>query len=163
MITALSVVSLYSAKRNSTLQTIISNQQQQQSEHPQERITGTPLLDAKLEQLQLQHQTQQRLLDYLTHTNFGNQLGFSKRLNNLSQQRINNVWLTAFSFLDSGKSITLDGKALQASQIPLYIDNLARSEQFQGKQFSVFQLQQPEDDSSSYSFRLHTQNNSTGR
>lgn len=97
------------------------------------------------------------LLDYLTQQSFGNSQGFSKTLRTLSQQKINNVWLTSFSLLDGGQTITLHGEALQSSQIPLYIDSLGKSPHFHGKQFSVFQLQQPEDNATRYTFKLHSE------
>ena len=56
--------------------------------------------------------------------------------------------------------ITLKGKASQSNLIPLYIDSLAKSDHFRGKQFSVFQLEQPKDDSEVYTFKLNTD---TGR
>jgi len=162
VITILAVMSLYAHRKNTVLSDLIK-QQQQQSVQQLDIVTESPLLDAELKKLQQQNQDKESLLHYLTRHNFGNQLGFSELLNNLSQQRINNVWLTAFSFSDGGETIKLEGEALQSSQIPLYIDNLARAKQFQGKQFSVFQLQQPKDDESLYTFKLRTNNKNTGR
>jgi len=155
VITILAVISLYASKENSVLHALIEKQQQQTMQQI-DVVTDTPLLDAELKKLQQQNQDKDSLLTYLTSHDFGNQLGFSESLKNLSQQRINNVWLTAFSFSDGGQAIKLEGKALQSSQIPLYIDNLARAKHFQGKQFSVFQLQQPKDDAGLYIFKLHT-------
>lgn len=158
MLAIFTVISLYQAKKNSVLETIIANTQTHQAQPVAIESSGNSLLQAELNQLKQQYIEKESLLTYLTHHDFGNQLGFSATLTSLAQQRIDNVWLTAFSFTDSGHTITLDGKALQSSQIPMYIDSLAKSEHFQGKQFSVFQLQKPDDDSGIYTFQLHTKN-----
>ena len=158
----LSVMGLYSAKRNSTFKQIISQQQQhtiQQIDH----ITESPLLNAELEKLHQQQNEKTKLLDYLTHQDFGNQQGFSETLHSLSKQQISNVWLTEFLLLNGGQSITLQGKSLQSSQIPLYIDSLAESDHFHGEKFSVFQLQQPKDNKNIYTFKLNTDKNGSGR
>lgn len=158
----LSVMGLYSAKKNTVLKQIISKQQQysiQQIDH----ISESPLLNAELEKLRQQQNEKKRLLDYLTHQDFGNQQGFSATLHSLAKQQIANVWLTEFLLLNGGQSITLQGKSLQSSQIPLYIDSLAKSEHFHGEQFSVFQLQQPKDNTNIYTFKLNTDKNGSGR
>jgi len=162
VIITLSVMSLYSAQKNAVLEKTI-NKQQQYTQQNIQQSTESPLLNAELEKINYQRADKQRLLDYLTHQDFGNQHGFSVTLRHLSQQQIDNVWLTEFSLIRGGQTITLQGKALQSSQIPAYIDSLAKAEHFQGKQFSVFQLQQPEDDSNVYTFKLNTDNNAGRR
>jgi len=162
LIVSLSVMSLYSAKRNSVLANTIKKQQKHTVQTLPES-SESPLLIAELEKLNVQKFDQQRLLDYLTHQDFGNQQGFSATLRHLSKQQINNVWLTEFSLIRGGQTITLRGKSLQSNLIPLYIDSLAKSEHFQGKQFSVFQLEQPKDNSEAYTFKLNTDSNHAGR
>ncbi|NOQ94048.1 MAG: hypothetical protein GQ547_05355 [Methylophaga sp.] len=155
-ITILSVISLYSSQKNSVLEKSI-RQQQQQMISGIEASTASPLLNAELRTLERKQQQKKMLLDYLTQQSFGNSQGFSKTLRTLSQQKINNVWLTQFSLLNGGQTITLHGEALQSSQIPLYIDSLGESPHFHGKQFSVFQLQQPKNNTTRYTFKLHSE------
>jgi len=153
----LAVMSLYSAQRNSNLEHIVSKQQ-----HTVQAIDLTikaPQLDLEFDKLQAQYEHNQRLLDYLAHHDFGNQHGFSASLKNLADHRTNNVWLTSFSFFSGGKVISLKGRALNSSDIPSYLNNLSSAQGFQGKKFSVFQLEQPEDDTGFYSFQLHTDSN----
>lgn len=157
VIAILALISFYSSQKNSVLEEAISHSEQQISPDIDTQSLDTPLLHAQLDGLHKKNKQKQSLLRYLTQHDLGNQLGFSETLGNLSQQRIHNVWLTSFSFIDAGNSISLDGKSLESSQIPLYIDNLARSEHFKGKQFSVFELQKS-DDTGIYSFKLHTNN-----
>lgn len=157
VIAIFALISFYSSQKNSVLEKSILQSHQQASPDIDTKPLDTSRLHAQLVDLQKKNKQKQSLLRYLTQHDLGNQLGFSETLGNLSQQRIHNVWLTSFSFIDAGDSITLDGKSVESSQIPLYIDNLARSEHFQGKQFSVFELQQS-DDTGLYSFKLHTNN-----
>jgi sensor domain CHASE-containing protein len=155
-ITVLSVMSLHSNQKNRVLEKSI-RQQQQQTISSIGAPTESPLLNAELRALERQQQEKKMLLDYLTQQSFGNSQGFSKTLRTLSQQKIDNVWLTQFSLINGGHTITLHGEALQSSQIPLYIDSLGKSPHFQGKQFSVFQLQQPKNNSTHYTFKLHSE------
>ncbi|PHS25779.1 MAG: hypothetical protein COA83_05025 [Methylophaga sp.] len=159
------LLSVYSAKRNSTLEAHISSQQQLGLVEQQPAVVDNQaLLKANLLQLQQQQHQQQRLLDYLTHQSFGNQYGFADNLVHLSKKKIDGVWLTNFSFINGGQHISLHGSALQSSQIPLYIDGLAESGPFQGKHFSVFSLKSPEEaDSDIYTFKLRTDQNSAGQ
>ncbi len=132
--------------------------QQQQLTAMQQQLNAlkeNPLLRAELSDIQQQLVSKQILLDHLNSQSFGNQQGFSMMLTALSKQHIDELWLTQFSLLNSGQFIALQGSAYSSQLIPEYIDNLAKSEQFQGKNFSVFQLQQP-NDSSYFNFKLHT-------
>lgn len=151
--------SLYLNKRNTTLEAHIASQQQlttlDQQLAPE---NDQSLLKANLLQLQQQQIQKQTLLNYLTNQSFGNQQGFTDNLIHLSQRGVKGVWLTEFSFIEAGNYVSLQGSALQSSQIPLYIDSLAESGPFQGKHFSVFSLQSPEMDSNLYTFKLHTDN-----
>jgi Tfp pilus assembly protein PilN len=123
--------------------------------------TQNPLLLAEEKDLQQQLQSKTLLLKLLNNKTLGNQKGFSTMLIALSQQHVENLWLTHFSLLDSGEFIALQGRAYTSDLIPQYIDNLAKSEQFHGKNFSVFQLNQDEK-SAYFDFKLHTSKQSEG-
>jgi len=146
-------------------QTEQTQQQQLQLDALQLQVDSlkqNPLLLAELNALRQQLDSKQILIDYLTNQTLGNQHGFSTMLTALSKQHIDDLWLTQFSLLNSGEFIALQGSAYTSQLIPEYIDNLAKSEQFQGKNFSVFQLQQPEN-SAYFNFKLHTSKDSTVR
>ncbi len=151
------LLGLYSAKKNSTLESHIASQQQSGIIEQQTKVVNDQaLLKANLLKLEQQLSTKQILLDYLTKQSFGNQHGFTDNLVHLSKKNINGVWLTDFSFINGGQHIALHGSALKSSQIPLYIDGLAESGPFQGKHFSVFSLESPEANSDLYTFKLRT-------
>ncbi|PHS68519.1 MAG: hypothetical protein COB23_09120 [Methylophaga sp.] len=116
-----------------------------------------PILVAELKNIQQQQQDNQSLLKHLSNRSFGNRAGFSSILTTLSEHRIDNAWLSQFSLLQGGEFITLYGSALTSELVPQYIDNLATSDYFHGKNFSVFKLEQPED-TTIYNFQLHAYN-----
>jgi len=158
------LLTLYSAKRNSTLEEYILTQQQSPSVEQQlPSANDDAVLKSNLLKLQQQQTQKQLLLDYLTHKSFGNQQGFTNNLVHLSKQTIDGVWLTEFSFFNGGQHISLHGNAINSSLIPIYIDRLAESGPFKGKHFSVFSLESPESSSTIYTFKLRTEHDITGQ
>ncbi|MFW5426081.1 MAG: hypothetical protein ACKE8G_01715 [Methylophagaceae bacterium] len=158
------LLSVYSAKKNSTLEAHIASQHQSTIiEFQSEVVNDQALLKANLVKLQQQLSQKQILLDYLTQQSFGNQHGFTDNLVHLSKKSIDGIWLTDFSFINGGQHLSLHGSALKSSLIPLYIDGLAESGPFQGKHFSVFSLESPETNSNLYTFKLRTGQNNAGQ
>lgn len=156
VIVILAVISLYSYQRNLVLEQANASQQQYVAQQNVNEDLDKPLLIAELAKVQQQQQEKENLLAYLTDQSFGNQFGFSGTLVTLSQQVISKVWLTEFSLLKGGEVMTLQGQTTQISQIPVYIDSLAKSNRFQGKQFSALQLEHPDENAELYTFELNT-------
>lgn len=165
------ITSIYFSSKQQLLETLVNTKQQQLQLDQQhlsvlkQRLNSykeDPKLVAVLNSTRKQLQKTQTLLNHLASQESGNQYGFSAMLTALSKQHIDDLWLTQFSLLNGGQFIALQGTAYKPQLIPEYIDNLAKSEQFQGKNFSVFQLQQPAD-SDHYNFKLHTEQKSGGR
>jgi Tfp pilus assembly protein PilN len=165
------ITSIYFSSKQQLFETLLNTKQQQLQLDQQhlsvlkQRLNSykeDPKLVAELNSTRKQLQKTQTLLNHLASQESGNQHGFSAMLTALSKQHIDDLWLTQFSLLNGGQFIALQGTAYKPQLIPEYIDNLAKSEQFQGKNFSVFQLQQPAD-SDHYSFKLHTEQISGGR
>jgi len=116
-----------------------------------------PLLIAKLETLKKQLNQQNAILSHLVNDNINPKTGFSHALKSLSEQHLDQVWLKNFSLRQGGQSITIQGSSTRSDLIPEYIDNLAKSPTFSGKQFSVFQMNSPDSNTETYDFELHTQ------
>ncbi|RLA00059.1 MAG: hypothetical protein DRQ42_06375 [Gammaproteobacteria bacterium] len=170
-IAMLIVFSIYSYQRVEAHKGALAEQQQRYDQSQQQLTTlkqqlsqqdQRPLLETELVKLKQDLQEKQTVLDYLSNHTFGNQDGFSGTLTSLSKQRIDDVWLTGFSLMDGGQFISLHGDATQPSLIPVYIDSLAKSDHFRGKEFSVFHLEHPDDNTEFYNFRLNTQKDNTG-
>lgn len=163
--------SFYSYQRVESHKGLLTEQQQRYDQSQQQLATlkqqlsqqnQRPQLETELNKLEQELQGKQTVLDYLTNHTFGNQDGFSGTLASLSKQHIDNVWLTAFSLMDGGQYISLHGDATEPSLIPVYIDSLAKSDQFRGKEFSVFHLEHPDDNTEFYNFKLNTQKDKAG-
>lgn len=152
----LAVISLYSYQQNIVLEQAIASQKQYRAQQKLNEDLDRPLLIAELVKIKQQQREKENLLAYLTDQNFGNQHGFSGTLMTLSEQVINKVWLTEFSLLNGGQAVTLHGHTTKISQVPVYIDSLAKSKRFQGKQFSALELEQPKEEGGFYTFKLNT-------
>jgi hypothetical protein len=164
MIAIFCVLSAYLHFEQISQQAIVTNQQEQLAKKETRLIAlreqlakyeENPLLKAELASLQQTYEENQDILDYLKNEQLGNQIGFSSTLEALSEQHISGLWLNQFSLLNAGQHTALNGQTSDATKVPEYIDSLGRSEQFNGKTFSVFQLQQPEQDSL-FQFKLFT-------
>lgn len=109
-----------------------------------EKLKEDPLLKAELTALQKAQIENKEILDFLQNEQLGNTTGFAENLVALSEQHIENLWLTQFSLLNAGHFIALNGQTTNAELVPEYIDSLAKAQPFKGKTFSVFHMQQPE-------------------
>lgn len=158
------IISLFLIQQQTLLKTKMTSQkkqlkdQQAQLASLQTQLASrkpNPLLLAELDSVKQQQSINLLLFQHLTNQSFGNQTGFSDTLTALSTQRIDNVWLTHYSLSNGAAHIALEGRAISSSLIPEYIDNLASSNKFQGKNFSVFKLDQPTDNPY-FNFQLRT-------
>ena len=139
-------------------QRTILGQKQQQLQQLQQKLEQNkenPLLRAELEKLQQTLNNETALLDYVSSRQLGNKNGFSSTLLAFSEQLLEDVWLTEFSLLNAGQYTALKGQTSSAELVPKYIDQLAESEPFKGKTFSVFNLQKPSD-TNYFDFELFT-------
>jgi len=139
-------------------QSLTQKQQQlSQLEQKLSQAQENPLLRAEYKKLEKILQDEQTLLNYVSSHQLGNKSGFAEALTALSEQHIDNVWLTNFSLLNAGEFMAIKGQTSSADVVPKYIDSLAKSTVFAGKTFSVFNLQKP-DDNAFFDFELFTNN-----
>lgn len=117
----------------------------------------SPLLRAELNKLKELHTHEEALLNYVSSHELGNKRGFSSTLVALSEQHLEQIWLTEFSLLNAGQYTALKGQASSTEVVPKYIDSLAKSTQFKGKTFSVFNIQKSSD-TEYFDFQLFTSN-----
>lgn len=137
-------------------QTAYANNQQklQTLQQTIKRYTQQTENSAQLKLLELKLAAKQTMLEQIQQESINQSSGFSSVLSGLSQQHIDQVWLNEFSILRGGEAITLHGSSTQARFIPEYIDSLSQSEKFKGKQFSIFEMHQPDNVLNSYDFKL---------
>lgn len=117
----------------------------------------SPLLIAEYDALVEKLNTEKATNVFLASQHLGNHQGYTGLLEALSSQSINGVWLVSFSLIDSTQKLELQGRTINPELIPAYIESLAKSDRFQGQQFSVFEIKKPSDDVNYYQFKLRTE------
>lgn len=84
-----------------------------------------------------------RVVEILSRGEFGNTNGYSEYMRAFSRQIVPGLWLTGFSISGAGSEIELQGRALKAELVPVYITKLKREAVLQGKAFAALDMQLP--------------------
>lgn len=100
-------------------------------------------LTQEIERRQSEEKALQQVFEVLKKDEFGNRKGYSAFLKAFARQSREGVWLTGLSIMGSGSEITLQGRALQASLVPAYLERLKDEPVMQGKSFSSLGMQVP--------------------
>ena len=74
---------------------------------------------------------------------FGNAQGYSEYFRAFARASVAGLWLTGVSITGAGTPLVLQGKALEADLIPVYINRLAKETVLQGKSFGSLEIFQP--------------------
>lgn len=85
----------------------------------------------------------QRVFDLLEHGEFGNTRGYSAYLRAFARQIVDGVWLTGFAIQGAGNEIGLNGRALQPSLVPTYINQLRNEDVLHGASFATLEMKVP--------------------
>ena len=98
------------------------------------------------------------LLDLLRKLGLGDTTGFSRYLKSLARQRLDGLWLTRIALSGSGTQTVLEGRALDAELVPLYLQHLSSEPAFVGKGFTRFTIERPEElESGVVKFSMHSE------
>lgn len=119
-------------------------------------------LEKQLTDLTAQRAGRARALEVLSSGVFGNTQGFSAYLEGLARQHVEGLWLTGMSISDGGEQLGLTGSAVEAQQVPRYLQQLAAEKDFNGREFKTFQLTRG-DAPPRIDFTLHTATQSTAQ
>jgi len=97
----------------------------------------------------------QAVLNLIQGTTLGDTNGFSRHLRALARQDIDGLWLTHIVVSALGDKTRLEGRAIRAELIPLYVQGLAAEEPFAKQRFHRFQIDSPtEDDGTAVFFSM---------
>jgi hypothetical protein len=97
----------------------------------------------------------QAVLNLIQGSTLGDTEGFSRHLRALSRQAIDGLWLTHIGLSAQGDKTRLEGRAIRAELIPLYVQGLASELPFAEQRFHHFQIDSPvEDDETAVSFSM---------
>ena len=88
----------------------------------------------------------QAVLELIQGSTFGESRGFSRHLRALARQNIDGIWLTHIMLSGLGDKTRLEGRAIRAELIPLYVQNLTAEAAFAAQRFHHFQIDSPADD-----------------
>lgn len=88
----------------------------------------------------------QAVLNLIQGSSLGDTKGFSRHLRALSRQDIDGLWLTHIALSAMGDKTRLQGRAIRADLIPLYVQGLASEAPFAEQRFHHFQIDSPVDD-----------------
>lgn len=128
-----------------TLENLKASQPQSQSERLQQEI----------DQLRKTLSLRQELVAMLSGRSSDNIVGFSKQMLSLSQQIEDGVALEKFTLLHGGQAVTLQGIALSADRVPLYVEKLRNTSAFANSAFGPLWVQKEESDARVYRFSLN--------
>jgi len=87
----------------------------------------------------------QAVLELIRGSTFGETQGFSRHLRALGRQDIEGIWLTRIILSGLGDKTRLEGRAIRAELIPLYVQDLTAAAPFAKQRFNRFQIDSPDD------------------
>ena len=74
---------------------------------------------------------------------FGNTRGYSAYFKAFARSRVSGLWLTGVQIVGAGNEIGLQGRTLQASLLPGYLNGLSREPVLKGTTFGHLEMAQP--------------------
>lgn len=121
-------------------------------------VTGEQSWSAQLEEAASTLAERQAVLAMIQGTTFGDTKGFSRHLRALARQDLDGLWITHLVLSALGDRTRIDGRAIRAELIPLYVQNLASEPAFTQQRFHQFQIDNPiDDDDPALTFSMNSQ------
>lgn len=100
----------------------------------------------------------QAALSLIQGTTLGDSKGFSGQLRALARQDVDGIWLTRLVLSAAGDQTRIEGRALSAELIPLYVQDLTAEPAFAKQRFHRFQIDNPiDDEQSALTFSMDSQ------
>ena len=116
-----------------------------------------PRLAVRIDALRSERAEHARVLEALEGTQAGTRRGLSPLLEGLARRDRESVWLQRIAIANGGRRLALEGGALDAEQVPVWLSGLSGEAAFSGKEFRTFQIEQPQDDGPGVRFSLATE------
>jgi len=91
----------------------------------------------------------QAVLNLIQGTTLGDTDGFSRHLRALARQDVKGVWLTSLALSAQGDKTRLEGRAISAELIPMYVQDVTAEAPFAEQRFHRFRIDNPADDNES--------------
>lgn len=104
-----------------------TRQTEQLDEQLARRSQDTALTD-RLEMVEARLEASMQIQDFLSRTQLGNVIGFSEFFKDLSRASFDGISITEFEFSEGGRSVVLQGQAMDSAMVPRFVDNIERGE-----------------------------------
>lgn len=111
-------------------------------------------IDLKIENTARQISARKRVLNFVDANRFGSGRGFSDYLVALSNLHVENIWLNQIRFAEN--FVQIKGSALNATEVPGYLDSFSSESVFQGNRFDLFRVSRPRDSDWKVDFEIAT-------
>jgi hypothetical protein len=98
----------------------------------------------------------QAVLNLIQGSTLGDTKGFSRHLRALARQDIEGIWLTRIVLSALGDKTRLEGRAIRAELIPMYVQDLTAKTPFAEQRFHRFQIDSPVDDETTLTFSMNS-------
>lgn len=113
-------------------------------------------LQAQIERLQVRRDGLQESLTALQRRMPAAEVDLLARLDALSAEIPDGLWLTGLLMADQGQTLTVDGNALEARLVPAWLTQLSAVEQFSGLGFRQIRLRERSDGQPGVQFTIST-------
>lgn len=111
-------------------------------------------VDLKIENTARQISARKRVLNFVDANRFGSGRGFSAYLVALSSLHVEDIWLNRIRLAEN--FIQIKGSALNATEVPGYLDSFSNESVFQGNRFDVFRVSRARDSDWKVDFEIAT-------
>ncbi|MAG30575.1 MAG: hypothetical protein CL908_06730 [Deltaproteobacteria bacterium] len=109
----------------------------------------------ELETLRAQRDIELSMLRDIGRHGASSDASFSTLLAGLARQDLEGVWLERIEFANGGESISIEGRSLQADDVPAFLRGLGREKSFERRRFRQFEMART-DDTPGLAFRIAT-------
>lgn len=118
----------------------------------------SPVVLAQLESSRQANQSRLKALNFLSHRETDNMIGFSFLLDGLGRQRdkIEGIWLKKIHIDDGGYHLSLDGYSHRAELLPQLVQTLSKEEILRGHEFRHVKISRSAEHKQIMDFELDT-------
>ncbi len=100
-----------------------------------------PALEARVADLEQERAAKLRLLGLLSNQSLGNTRGFSGHVTGIARRRVDGLWLRTVRIEAGGGELVLEGSALDAAQVPRFLQALGDEDAFAGSEFRSLRME----------------------
>ena len=115
-------------------------------------LVADPALVARVAALETERAQRTALAEVVTRSIDRDEGGYSSYLQQLAIDHDPALWLTSIQIGDGGKRVELEGKALEPSDLPRFLAQLATRARFSGQRFGGFEM--TPDESGTLAFKI---------